>query len=122
MLAAYRDADLFVLAAKIGKDADRDGLPNVLMEAQSQCLPCVATTLPGIVELIEDGRTGALVPPGEPRALAAALEALIRNPARRARLGVAGEARVRREFDMRGGITVLARLFGLPELAAQAAE
>ncbi len=122
VLAAYRDADLFVLAAKIGKDADRDGLPNVLMEAQSQCLPCVATTLPGIVELIEDGRTGALVPPGEPRALAAALEALIRNPARRARLGAAGEVRVRREFDMRGGITVLARLFGLPELAAQAAE
>jgi glycosyltransferase involved in cell wall biosynthesis len=115
VLAAYREADLFVLAAKIGRDSDRDGLPNVLMEAQSQRLPCVATQLPGIAELIEDGRTGALVPPGDPRALAAALDALIRDPARRVRLGAAGEARVRREFAMAGGIAVLAGLFGLPQ-------
>jgi glycosyltransferase involved in cell wall biosynthesis len=115
VLAAYREADLFVLAAKIAKDADRDGLPNVLMEAQSQRLACVATTLPGIAELIEHGATGALVPPGDPPALAAALEALIRDPSRRARLGAAGEARVRREFDMQCGIAVLARRFGLPE-------
>lgn len=115
VLAAYRAADLFVLAAKIGKDADRDGLPNVLMEAQSQRLACVATRLPGIGELIEDGGTGVLVPPGNPPALAAALAALIGDPAQRLRLGAAGEARVRREFDMRSGIAVLAALFGLPE-------
>jgi glycosyltransferase involved in cell wall biosynthesis len=115
VLAAYRAADLFVLASKIGKDADRDGLPNVLMEAQSQRLACVATQLPGIGELIEDGRTGELVPPGDSRALAASLEALIRDPARRRRLAAAGEARVRREFDMESGIAVLAALFGLPE-------
>jgi glycosyltransferase involved in cell wall biosynthesis len=115
VLAAYREADLFVLAAKIGRDSDRDGLPNVLMEAQSQRLACVATELPGIAELVEDGRTGVLVPPGNPRALAAALEALIRDPAQRIRLGVAGEARVRREFDMQRGIAILAALFGLPE-------
>ncbi|MGE5271195.1 MAG: glycosyltransferase family 4 protein [Thiohalocapsa sp.] len=126
VLAAYREADLFVLAAKIGRDADRDGLPNVLMEAQSQRLACVATTLPGIAELVEDGRTGLLVPPGEPAALAAALTALIGDPGERARLGAAGEARVRRDFDMRAGMEVLARLFGLaPEpsvLPVQAAE
>ncbi len=115
VLAAYREADLFVLAAKIGRDSDRDGLPNVLMEAQSQRLACVATQLPGIAELVEDGRTGVLVPPGNPRALAAALEALIRDPAQRSRLGAAGEARVRRDFDMTSGIAVLAALFGLPE-------
>ena len=62
MLAAYREADLFVLAAKITRDGDRDGLPNVLMEAQSQRVACVATRLPGIAELIEDGATGVLVP------------------------------------------------------------
>jgi glycosyltransferase involved in cell wall biosynthesis len=123
VLAAYREADLFVLAAKIGKDADRDGLPNVLMEAQSQHLACLATTLPGIAELIEDGHTGVLVPPGKPQTLAASLAALIRDPARRARLGAAGEARVRREFDMRGGIAVLAARFDLPaEPPALAAE
>jgi glycosyltransferase involved in cell wall biosynthesis len=115
VLAAYSEADLFVLAAKIGRDSDRDGLPNVLMEAQSQRLACVATQLPGIAELVEDGRTGVLVPPGNPRALASALEALIRDPAQRSRLGVAGEARVRREFDMTSGIAILAALFDVPE-------
>jgi glycosyltransferase involved in cell wall biosynthesis len=115
VLAAYREADLFVLAAKIGRDSDRDGLPNVLMEAQSQRLACVATQLPGIAELVENGRSGLLVPPNDPRVLATALEALIRDPARRTRLGAAGEARVRREFDMKSGIGMLAALFGLPE-------
>jgi glycosyltransferase involved in cell wall biosynthesis len=115
VLAAYRAADLFVLASKIGKDSDRDGLPNVLMEAQSQRLACVATRLPGIGELIEDGRTGILVPPGDPAALAEALDALICDRARRIRLGAAGEARVRRAFDMTSGIAGLAALFSLPE-------
>jgi len=123
VLAAYREADLFVLAAKIGRDADRDGLPNVLMEAQSQRLACIATRLPGIAELIIGGRTGVLVPPGDPRALAIALAALIRDPARRLQLAAAGEARVRQGFGMQRGIAVLAALFGLPdEPAALAAE
>jgi glycosyltransferase involved in cell wall biosynthesis len=124
VLAAYREADLFVLAAKVGREADRDGLPNVLMEAQSQRLACIATRLPGIAELIEDGRTGVLVPPGDPPALAAALAALIRDPARRDALGAAGEERVRRDFDMRRGIAGLAALFGVPaeQPAALAAE
>jgi glycosyltransferase involved in cell wall biosynthesis len=114
VLAAYREADLFVLAAKITRDGDRDGLPNVLMEAQSQRLACVATRLPGIAELIEDGATGVLVPPSDLRALAEALAALIRDPARRARLAAAGEVRVRRDFGMRWGIDRLAARFGLP--------
>ena len=122
VLAAYREADLFVLAAKIGRDADQDGLPNVLMEAQSQALPCLATRLPGIAELIEDGRTGVLVPPGDPPALAAALRALIGDPLRRARLGAAGAARVRRAFDMNRGIALLAPRFGLADPAPRFAE
>jgi glycosyltransferase involved in cell wall biosynthesis len=123
VLAAYREADLFVLAAKVTRDGDRDGLPNVLMEAQSQGLACIATRLPGIAELIEDGATGILVPPCDPPALAEVLAALIRDPARRARLAAAGEARVRRDFDMRCGIDRLAALFGLPaEAATLAAE
>jgi glycosyltransferase involved in cell wall biosynthesis len=119
-LQAYREADLFVLAAKIAKDGDRDGLPNVLLEAQSQGLACVATALPGIAELIETGRTGVLVPPEHPAALAAALEKLIRDPEARRRLGTAGEARVRRDFDMHAGIDLLAERFGLTPLRAAA--
>ena len=66
MLAAYREADLFVLAAKIAEDGDRDGLPNVLMEAQSQGLACVATDISAIPELIEDGCDRLAGPAGRP--------------------------------------------------------
>lgn len=124
VLAAYREADLFVLAAKVAHDGDRDGLPNVLVEAQSQRLACVTTQLPSIAELIEDRRTGLLVPPGQPQALAAALQRLIRSPELRQRLGAAGEARVRRHFTLETGIDFLAARFGLPpeaETARQAA-
>jgi glycosyltransferase involved in cell wall biosynthesis len=113
VLAAYCQADIFVLAAKIAPDGDRDGLPNVLMEAQSQGLACVATDLAGIPELVADGATGLLVPPADPATLAAALVRLIADPALRARLGDAGMARVRADFAADAGIELLARRFGL---------
>jgi glycosyltransferase involved in cell wall biosynthesis len=113
VLAAYRESDLFVLASKVVEDGDRDGLPNVLVEAQSQRLACVATEVSAIPELIEGEVTGLLTPPGDPTALAQALATLICDPARRAQLGAAGERRVRRLFAMGPGIDVLARRFGL---------
>jgi len=111
VLAAYRDADIFVLASRIAADGDRDGLPNVLMEAQSQGVVCLATAIPGIGELIDDEVSGVLGPPGAPATVAAALARLIREPARREALGAAGERRVRRDFDMAPGIARLAALF-----------
>ena len=111
VLAAYRASDLFVLASKEAADGDRDGLPIVLMEAQSQGLACLTTAVSAIPELIDDGATGRLVPPGAPEALAAALEALIRDPAERARLAAAGQARVRRDFQMDRGIAALLERF-----------
>jgi len=113
VLAAYREADLFVLAAKTAPDGDRDGLPNVLLEAQSQRLACVATRLSGIPELIDDGRTGVLVLPGDPSRLADVLDRLIRDPGRRDRLAAAGEVRVRTDFGFAAGIDLLAERFGL---------
>jgi glycosyltransferase involved in cell wall biosynthesis len=113
VLAAYREADLFVLAAKIARSGDRDGLPNVLVEAQSQGLACISTELSGIPELIDDGATGLLVPPGDRQALAAALTLLIGDVALRVRLGAAGAARVRATFDADATIEALARRFGL---------
>ena len=113
VLAAYREADLFVLASKVAKDGDRDGLPNVLIEAQSQRLACVSTDASAIPELIEQNVTGLLVPPGNPIALAEALERLIRLPEERARLGAGGEHHVRRHFSMEAGINLLATRFGL---------
>jgi glycosyltransferase involved in cell wall biosynthesis len=117
VLAAYREADLFVLASRVSADGDRDGLPNVLLEAQSQRLAVVSTELAGIVELIEPEVTGILVPPGDPVSLALALERLIRHPQERARLGAAGEARVRSRFTLEAGIDRLAEKLGLLEAA-----
>ena len=113
LLALYRDADLFVLASRVAADGDRDGLPNVLMEAQSQRLACLASAVSAIPELIRDGETGTLVAPGDAAALARALQALIRDPARRQRLGTAGEARVRRHFAMDAGVQRLLARFAV---------
>lgn len=94
VLERLRAADLFVLPSRITAEGDRDGLPNVLMEAQSQAIACVSTTISGIPELIADGESGALVPPNDPTALAATLLALIQDPALRQRYGAAGRIRV----------------------------
>lgn len=121
VLARMREADLFVLASRVGADGDRDGLPNVLLEAQSQRLACVATEVSGIPELIRDGETGRLVPERDPGALARALAELIADPEVRARLAAAGEARVRRHFDADAGIDEIARLLGADPAGAVAA-
>ena len=113
VLEAYRASDLFILPSRIAEDGDRDGLPNVLMEAQSQALCCLATDVSAIPELIEDGVTGALVPPDDIAALAAAIENLIRNPALRKQYGAAGEAKVRTRFGHQAAIGTLAALLGL---------
>jgi glycosyltransferase involved in cell wall biosynthesis len=124
LLPEYRAADIFALACRIARDGDRDGLPNVLIEAQSQALPCVATMVSAIPELIVDGVTGLLVPPDSPEAFARTLESCIKDPARRAALGEAGRARVVAEFDLHDNIDRLALKFGLdtrlsmPERAA----
>jgi len=107
VLAQYRNADLFVLPSKISADGDRDGLPNVLMEAQSQGLACLSTNISGIPELIIHAESGWLVQQKDSAELARALERLISDPELRARLGQAGYARVRQEFSMERGIDKL---------------
>lgn len=111
VLALYRACDLFVLPCRIAPDGDRDGLPNVLVEAASQGLACVSTRISGVPELISDKRYGKLVRPEDPAALATALGQLARQPARRAALGEAVEERVREEFDHQASIRQLLELF-----------
>ena len=111
LLERYRSADIFALASRVSDDGDRDGLPNVLMEAQSQRLPCVATTIAGITELIENEDTGLLVPERDIDALANALERLITQPSLRQRLGRAGYERTTNAFAMETGIARLAKRF-----------
>lgn len=111
VVALLREADLFVLPAKAAPSGDRDGLPNVVMEAASQAVAIVATDFAGIPEFITDGVEGALVPPGDWAALSNALNLLSRDPARRAKLGAAAYERLRQDFSAQGGIDALAARF-----------
>ncbi len=111
VVTAYRQADIFVLASRVARDGDRDGLPNVLMEAQSQGLVCLSTQVAAVPELIEDGVNGILVPPDDDQSLAAALVNLIRDPALRHRLGQAGAHNVHQRFSHSQGIDRLVDLF-----------
>jgi glycosyltransferase involved in cell wall biosynthesis len=77
-----------------------EGVPVVLMEAMATGLPVVATRITGVPELVEDGRSGTLVPPGRADLLADALERVLgAAPAEREAMGAAGRARVEAEFD-----------------------
>ena len=117
VIAAYLESDLFVLPARIAASGDRDGLPNVLMEAQATGLACLSTRVSAIPELIADGETGRLVDPDDVPALTAALAELIGDPEERRRLGAAGAAYVRREFAFAPGLDRLSEKFGLPRPA-----
>jgi glycosyltransferase involved in cell wall biosynthesis len=108
--AAYRAADLFALASRVMPNGDRDGIPNVVAEAMSQGLAVVATRAGAIPELLGHGRTGLLVPPGDPAAFAAALADLIRDPARRQGLGAAGADLIHKDFPAERGFDRIAGL------------
>jgi len=111
VLDAYRTADIFVLPSRIAGDGDRDGLPNVLLEAQSQRVACVSTCISGIPELIVDGATGLLVTPHAPGELAAALTRLIGDPSLRRALADAGFERTTTLFSLESGADRLAARF-----------
>ena len=111
VLDLYRSSDAFVLPCRIAPDGDRDGLPNVLVEASSQGLVCLSTGISGVPELLDDDVNGLVIPPEDPKALAQALERLIRNPKQRHDLGAAAEQRVRGEFDFQTSVDQLTSLF-----------
>ncbi|TNF90938.1 MAG: colanic acid biosynthesis glycosyltransferase WcaL [Gammaproteobacteria bacterium] len=102
---------VFALATVPAASGKREGIPNVLKEAMSCGLPVVASLISGIPELVEDGRSGLLVPPGDPRALASALERLEKDPRLRQRLGQAGREKVVRDFNLRVSTARRAELF-----------
>ncbi|WP_181017843.1 glycosyltransferase [Sneathiella aquimaris] len=113
VLENLKASDIFVLASRIADDGDRDGLPNVLMEAQSQKVAVVSTEVSAIPELIENGESGLLVPQRDPVSLAAALENMIVFPAKRQAFADRGDEILRQKFDASKWIDRLAAKFGL---------
>jgi glycosyltransferase involved in cell wall biosynthesis len=104
-------ATLFVLASIVVTSyAKRDVIPNVLAEAMAMQVPVVASDISGIGELVRDGSSGRLVPPGDPDALARVLDELLRDEPQRRRLALGGYQKVVTEFDRSINIRALARL------------
>lgn len=92
--ATFRRWDVFAMPSL------DEGLPIATLEAMAEGLPVVATSIGGLPELVEDGRTGYLVPPSDVQALIGCLRLLLRDPARRRTMGDEGLARIRSHFSV----------------------
>ena len=111
VLEHYQKADLFVLGCEVASNGDRDGIPNVLLESMAMGVPVVVTDVSAIPELVEDGKTGLLVPPGHPRKLAEAMLRLLTDMHLRNRITAAARQRVATDFDNRQLIRDLAEVY-----------
>ncbi|MFN9971654.1 MAG: glycosyltransferase [Phycisphaerae bacterium] len=110
IIAAMDAADLLVFPADVAADGDRDGLPNVVLEAQARGLCVVACDAGGVGDAVRDGVTGALVARGDPEALACRIEVLCRQPQERARLARAALGMNAALFDAAAGHDQIAAL------------
>jgi L-malate glycosyltransferase len=88
-----------------------EGLPNSILEAMAAGKPVVATSVGAIPDAVVHGETGILVPPSAPADLAAALSALLADPAKSRAMGLAGQRRARETFSPEGALSSLARLY-----------
>jgi glycosyltransferase involved in cell wall biosynthesis len=96
MPAWYRAADIYFHPSRA------DTAPYSVLEAMATCLPVVATSVGGIPEQVEDGRTGYLVAPGDTEAMAARLAALLTKPEKAAAMGKRARTRAVKQFDFNG--------------------
>lgn len=113
--AGYKSQDEVALAlartAVFVLPSFAEGVPVVLMEAMAARRPVVATRIAGIPELVEDGVSGRIVPPGDGAALGDAVCDILSAPDRAAAMGEAGRSKVEAEFDIANEAGKLAALF-----------
>lgn len=107
----YRSANVFCLPCRVLTNGDRDGIPNVLLEAMSCGVPVITTPVSGIPELVDDGTNGLLIPQEDPQALADALLRLHNDHELARKLGSAGQTTIRERFDGDRLVAQLATLF-----------
>lgn len=110
--ALMSKSDVLALTSVYTRDGRREGIPVAIMEGMASCLPVVASEISGIPELVESGRTGILVRPRDPEAIADALEMLAKDQPLRAAMGKAGREKVVREFNLRRNAEKLLNHFG----------
>ncbi len=104
-------ATVFVLPCTMEASGGTDNLPTVIMEAMAVGLPVVSTSIAGIPEMVEDGVTGELVLPGEPKALATAIEHFITDCSRAREFGSRGRELARKKFSIENSVRELLALF-----------
>jgi glycosyltransferase involved in cell wall biosynthesis len=110
VIARYAKTTIYVQPSRVAADGDRDGIPNVLLEAMAMGLPVIATKVSGIPELVQHERNGWLIEPDSPHVLADAIEKMLRDPERAAALGVAARSAVLDSFDNDRNLRLLVRL------------
>ena len=111
----YQRATVFALPCRVLEDGDRDGIPNVLMEAMACRLPVVTTGVSGITELVRDGENGLIVDPDRPTDLADAQHRLIKDPELAGRLAERGSSTIAERFDAASTAARMASLLQAPE-------
>ena len=107
----FHQADLFLLPCRISKSGDRDGLPNVLVEASASAVPCLSTDVSAVKELLVDGETGFLVPSNDVASYASKLFELCESPALRKEVALAAQKKVMQEFSYEKAVQKIAGFF-----------
>ncbi|WP_188754875.1 glycosyltransferase [Microbacterium album] len=113
-----READVFAAPCVVAQDGNADGLPTVLLEAMATGVPCVATAVTGIPEVVIPGETGLLCRPGDADSLTGALGAFARGQADGVRMAAAARRLVEERFDSRRQAARLAELTATREAVA----
>lgn len=111
VLQKYHESDIFALPCVVARDGDRDGMPNVLIEAMACELPVVTTPVAGIPDLVTHEETGLLVKERDALTLADALENLIVDEAMRKRLGKQARIKVLEGFQIQNSAEKLVNIF-----------
>ncbi len=111
LVKVYQIASIFVLPCQVMENGDRDGIPNVLLEAMAMEIPVVSTDISGISELVKSEENGFLVPEKNPPALAEALEKLLAQPELREQFGKTGRQRVLQQFSLERNVGEIRELF-----------
>lgn len=111
LVKVYQRASIFVLPCQVMENGDRDGIPNVLLEAMAMEIPVVSTDISGIGELVESDKNGFLIPEKNTPAIAEALGKLLAQPALGEQFGKAGRERVLQQFSLERNVGEIRELF-----------
>ena len=122
LIREYQQADLFVLPCLVTDDGDRDGIPNVLVEAMAMRIPVVSTMVSGIGELVDHRENGLPAPEKDSEALAGAMEMLLDDPGLRERLGANGRQKVMAAFSLDRSTARVRRLLAGSDEESRGAE